>query len=103
MVHLRRERYQDLLLFPSPSDSPVEPGEGLTINFLPGEVSLDALAEQVRAAGSTQVEGPLERPWNVRELTVYDPDGYRIRFSEPIDMEKPFEKVVARFEGEGKA
>jgi len=51
----------------------------------------------------TRVEGPLERPWNVRELTVYDSDGYRIHFLEPVDTEKSFEEAVTGFAGEGKA
>jgi hypothetical protein len=30
----------------------------------------------------------------VREITVHDPDGYRIRFSEPIDLTKTFAEVT---------
>lgn len=64
------------------------------INFLPGEVSVLTIAERARAAGSPEVEGPIERPWNVREVTITDLDGYRIRFSEPIDMNKTFDEVI---------
>jgi len=96
MVHLRRDRYQDLLLFPAQPGSLSTPGQGVVINFLPGEESVDTLARNAKTAGSPMVEGPIERPWNVREVTIHDPDGYRLRFSEPIDTTKSFAEVTAQ-------
>ena len=32
-----------------------------------------------------------------REITVHDPDGYRIRFSEVLDADKSFDEVVGHF------
>jgi catechol 2,3-dioxygenase-like lactoylglutathione lyase family enzyme len=94
LIHLRRERYQDLLLSPAPPGSLQSPGQGVVINFLPGAEPVAAIAEKAKAAGAPQVEGPVERPWNAREITVHDPDGYRIRFSEPIDLTKTFAEVT---------
>ena len=98
MVHLRRSRYQDLLLFPG---SVNEPGQGVVLNFLPGDEAVAALAGRARAAGG-RVEGPVERLWNAREVTLYDPDGYRMRFSEPLDLGKSFSEVMDQVWGKGR-
>ena len=95
MAHLRRDRYQDLLLFPAPSGGLGQPGQGVTIQFQAGAAAVEEIARQVRAAGTERVEGPVARPWNVRDVTVYDLDGYRLRFSEPMDMGKGFDEVMA--------
>jgi catechol 2,3-dioxygenase-like lactoylglutathione lyase family enzyme len=95
MAHLRRDRYQDLLLFPAPREGLRQPGQGVTIQFQAGAAAVEEIARQARAAGTERVEGPVTRPWNVRDVTVYDLDGYRLRFSEPIDMGKGFDEVMA--------
>ena len=94
MVHLRRERYQDIMLFQAATGAELWGAESLTVNFSPGDTSVREIADSARAADSMKVEGPIERPWNVREVTVYDPDGYRLRFSEPIDLTKTFDEVM---------
>jgi catechol 2,3-dioxygenase-like lactoylglutathione lyase family enzyme len=94
LVHLRRDRYQDVLLFPSESGGMDSPGKGVVIQLQAGEVSVDEIAEKARQTGSTEVVGPLEQPWNVREVTVRDPDDYRMRFSEPIDTNLSFNEVM---------
>jgi catechol 2,3-dioxygenase-like lactoylglutathione lyase family enzyme len=94
LVHLRRDRYQDVLLFPSESGGMDSPGKGVVIQLQAGEVSVDEIADKTRQVGFTDVIGPLERPWNVREVTIRDPDGYRMRFSEPIDTNLSFDAVM---------
>ena len=94
LVHLRRDRYQDMLLFPSESGSLDSPGRGIVIQIQAGEVSVDEIADKARQAGSTNIIGPLEQTWNVREVTIRDPDGYRMRFSEPIDTNLSFDAVM---------
>ncbi|MEE9188885.1 MAG: VOC family protein [Anaerolineales bacterium] len=94
MVHLRRDRYQDLLLFPTQASDLNSPGEGIVVQFQAGEVSVEEIARKARQQGSSDVDGPLERPWNVREVTVQDPDGYRLRFSEPIDTSLSIDQVM---------
>lgn len=42
---------------------------------------VEALAEQLR--GRVPFEGPSDRPWGSRELTLRDPDGHTWRFSCP--------------------
>jgi hypothetical protein len=61
---------------------------------------VDEIAQQARESGATRIDGPVVRPWNVRDVTVYDPDGYRLRFSEPMDLDRSFDEVM-RQQGEG--
>jgi uncharacterized glyoxalase superfamily protein PhnB len=42
---------------------------------------VEELAARARTAGADVAEGPADKPWNARELTAEDPDGYRITFS----------------------
>lgn len=93
LIHLRRARYQDLLLLPARPDVEIVTSPTLVMNFAPDETSLADLTESVKASGA-RYEGPVERPWNVRELTVYDPDGYVIKFSEPISLDRSFEDIM---------
>jgi len=94
LVHLRRDRYQDVLLIPSESGGLDSPGKGVVMQFQAGEVSAGEIADKARQAGSSDVVGPREQPWNVREVTVQDPDGYQLRFSEPIDTSLSFDEVM---------
>jgi uncharacterized glyoxalase superfamily protein PhnB len=82
LVHLRRRKYQDLLLTPAPAGSDAPPSS-LTLSFgADGEV--DALAERVRGAaplGQSAAAGPIDTPWNTRDLRVTDPAGHRLVFT----------------------
>jgi catechol 2,3-dioxygenase-like lactoylglutathione lyase family enzyme len=98
LVHLRRERYQDILLVPTPENCPSRRGTGVIIQLQAGDVGVDAIARGARSAGAVDVEGPVERPWNVRDVTLCDPDGYRLRFSEPVDITRSFEDVMGQQE-----
>ena len=81
MVHLRRHKYQDVLLVASPQAT--APASGFTLNFsADGEV--DELAQRARsvaAVGSSTVDGPVNTPWNTRDLNVTDPAGNRLVFT----------------------
>jgi catechol 2,3-dioxygenase-like lactoylglutathione lyase family enzyme len=96
LVHLRREKYQDLLLHPARHGAPAQPAGGIVIQFQAGSVTVEDIARQAKLAADTRVEGPVERPWNVRDVTIIDPDGYRLRFSEPVDEHLSFYKVIAQ-------
>jgi len=58
--------------------------------------SVDVLAEQAQKMGANILSGPLDQPWNVRELTILDPDGYRLVFTAPLNTNLGFEEVVKR-------
>jgi len=82
LVHLRRWRYQDILLrLAAPGEVPPAssaPRTGWTPSVMALAEELDALAARARAQGSGTVEGPLDTPWNTRDLVTIDPDGNRL-------------------------
>lgn len=99
LVHLRWSKYADLLISVS-RDSPSVPeprGVGVSLSFqMPDYLasSVDALAEQVKARGANIFSGPLDQPWNVRELTIRDPDGYQLVFTAPLNVNLQFDEVI---------
>ena len=83
LAHLRWAKYADVLLRGGP---PVEgrKGLGITLNFalLGGSVEgLNALADRARSHGAVFVQEPGDRPWNARDFTVADPDGFGLTFT----------------------
>ena len=100
LAHLRWVKYADLLLAaPRPGQPvPAPRGLGVALSFslfdrFGGD--LHALAAQARQH-TAHVTGPIEQPWNIRELTVLDPDGYRLIFTTPIDVTARFDDVIER-------
>lgn len=95
LAHLRWVKYADLLL----GARPVEPGRrglGITLSFsalLAGR-TVDSIAAQAEAHGAHIVAPPAAMPWNARECTIEDPDGYRLVFSEPINIGRNFDEVI---------
>ncbi|MFJ8589666.1 VOC family protein [Streptomyces sp. NPDC093595] len=81
LVHLRRWRYQDLLLVPAAG--PVEGGNGLTLSMAASLRELDELAKQARRMGLGQVVGPAITAWGTTDLRVTDPDGHTVVFTAP--------------------
>ena len=81
LAHLRWCTYADILLTPNraPIDGPR--GLGVSLNF--ATVSADEVADRARAKGATILDGPIDRPWNARDVTIADPDGYRLTFTAP--------------------
>lgn len=79
LVHLRRWRYQDILLV----GGAVEVGHGMSISVAADPDELDGLAAQVLAAGVGSCSGPDDSPWNTLTVTVTvtDPDGYRLTYT----------------------
>ncbi|RKN43544.1 VOC family protein [Micromonospora endolithica] len=77
LVHLRRWRYQDILVRPG---LPPAGGEW-TLSFLATAEQLDAVAERARRHGGGLVDGPAETPWNTRDLRLTDPDGYTVVYT----------------------
>jgi uncharacterized glyoxalase superfamily protein PhnB len=108
LVHLRWLKYADLLLA-LPNDGKVVPeprGAGISLSFQMLERfdgSVDTLAEQAKAGGANIVSGPQDQPWNVRELTILDPDGYRLVFTVPLNVDLSFDEVIGNATGGGQA
>ncbi len=107
LVHLRWTKYADLLLALSGDGKTVpEPrGTGVALSFQMLERfdgSVDTFAEQAKARGANIVSGPLDQPWNVRELTVLDPDGYKLVFTAPLNINLGFDEVIKKGAGGSK-
>jgi catechol 2,3-dioxygenase-like lactoylglutathione lyase family enzyme len=91
MAHLRFAKYADLMLVPETKQRAAK-GEGLSIYLNVNKGELDAL---VSSAGDAIVEGPFVRPWNVREIVLHDPDGFKIVIGEgPVDEKRSFDDVM---------
>ena len=80
LVHLRWAKYADLLLRAGPPIAGTK-GIGITLNYAVADGGLDALAERAKKAGAMFVAEPGDRPWNARDFTVADPDGFALTFT----------------------
>jgi catechol 2,3-dioxygenase-like lactoylglutathione lyase family enzyme len=92
LVHLRWVKYADLLITKSRDGQELteSKGVGVSLNFNMFEHfngDMDAFA---------RVTGPTDQPWNVREVTVLDPDGYKLVFMVPINLSLSFDEVIER-------
>ncbi len=104
LVHLRWVKYADLLITrPRDGKELTEPkGVGISLNFNMLEHfngDIDAFAIYAREHGAN-VTGPVDQPWNVREVTVFDPDGYKLIFTMPINLNLAFDEVIERVQNE---
>jgi MerR family transcriptional regulator, thiopeptide resistance regulator len=102
LVHLRRRKYQDLLLVHAGENGSNQSPTNLTISFQTEDV--DAQAEQARSVpsyGAAVIEGPVNTPWNTRDLRVTDPVGTRLVFTghNPNADPKQVERMRKMLEG----
>ncbi len=79
LVHLRRWRYQDILVRRAESPQPI--GAGISLSFAVEFDELDALAARVRSFAGGSADGPADTAWNTRDLTVTTPDGLVVVFT----------------------
>lgn len=78
LVHLRRYRYQDLLL--RPAERSPSPSAGVTVG-LAFSGTIEELRSQAAAARSLtegHVEGPIETPWHTVDVRFQDSDGHHV-------------------------
>ena len=52
-------------------------GEGFRI-YCETKASVDDLAKRIEAKGGRLDSGPTDQPWGVRDISVTDPDGFKI-------------------------
>src|SRR5262245_31554616 len=57
-------------------------GEGFRI-YCETKKSVDDLAKQIESKGGQLDSGPTDQPWGVRDITVTDPDGFKITIARP--------------------
>ena len=107
LVHLRWVKYADVLITRSrySQELPEPKGVGVSLNFNMLEHfdgDMDAFARYAREHGANVI-GPVDQPWNVREVTVLDPDGYKLIFSMPVNIHLSFDEVIENVQkAEGK-
>ena len=94
MAHIRGKKYQDIMLVADRNDKQGN-GKGVVLNFSVDDV--DIFSEPGIRANAEIIEGPINRPWNARELVMRDCDGYLITLSMGIDKEKAFDDVMSQF------
>lgn len=81
LIHLRRWRYQDILI--RRGEAPNAIGAGIQLSLAADYDEIDALAARATRAGDAHVEGPTDTDWNTRDLTVTTPEGLRLVFTAP--------------------
>ena len=98
LIHIRWTKYADVLLereSGARASPPEERGRGARLSFslaLAGRTS-DDIAGRASRLGAL-VEGPVERPWNTRDVVVRDLDGYVLVFTEPVDVGRSMDEVL---------
>jgi len=74
-IHLKR------VDAPDPSIGYVTEGDHVHLYLHVDDV--DALHEELRRQGIAVIAGPLDRPWNTREIVLRDDQGHTLYFSQP--------------------
>lgn len=96
LVHLRWAKYADLLLRASPPVAERK-GVGIALNYSLSLPALDALAERARKAGASFIQEPGDRPWNARDFTLADPDGFALTFTVgPLKQNMTMDELLAK-------
>ncbi len=103
LVHLRWARYADLLLrkaMDPPDERPQ--GLGVSLSFAVFEGRLDDVAERALRHGAKLETEPRNQPWNARDFSIRDPDGYLLTFTQgPVEPGLGMDVVVRRAMGGG--
>ncbi len=92
-VHLRWISGGDLFLLADSAEAPAarpdeRRGLGVTLTFTLASGRVDELAARAQAFGAEVLLPPTDRPWNVREVIILDPDRYRLLFTQRLDPER---------------
>ena len=98
LVHIRWAKYADVLLRReiAPNEN-VFKGVGISLNFNMTGETVDELATRVREYGAKIVSGPTDQPWNARDFSVEDPDGFRLTFTQgPVEKDLGMDQIVER-------
>ncbi len=77
LVHLRREKYQDILM----TQGATVPGS-ISVSFAAGDVDLGEVADRLRSSGA-EVAGPLDTAWFTTDVTFTDDGGNTIILTAP--------------------
>lgn len=101
LAHLRWAKYADLLLRASrgPAD-PAFKGVGITLSFAVFTGRVDDVAERARRYGAPLLSEPTNQPWNARDFSIQDPDGFVLTFTQgPVEPGLSMDRVIERAKG----
>lgn len=101
MTHLRWAKYADLLLVNDSGKGAEPKGIGFTLTFAMGDKPIEEFAEQILKNGVDQEIKVIDQPWNVREVSVVDPDGFRLIFTQPINIEMTMDELIENVKSSG--
>jgi uncharacterized glyoxalase superfamily protein PhnB len=101
LVHLRWAKYADLLLRGEADAADDRPkGLGISLSFSVFEGRVDDIADRARSHGARLLRGPGNRPWNARDFSVADPDGFVLTFTQgPVDPGLGMDRIIERGRG----
>ena len=101
LVHVRWRKYADLLLLAQrePADA-IPKGAGITLSFAVFEGRVDDIAERARRYGAELLTQPTNQPWNARDFSIKDPDGFVLTFTQgPVEAGLSMDRIVGRSMG----
>lgn len=90
LVHLRREKYQDILMTPGAAVRGT-----VSVSFAAGDVGLADVADRVRSAGG-EVAGPFDTPWFTTDVRFIDGDGNTVTLTAPRMADQAAAQAWAR-------
>jgi predicted lactoylglutathione lyase len=89
MVHLRGQKYQDLMLLKS---TEVNPTDSVNINLFSNDIN--AIYQSALNHNTKIIQEPITQPWNAKELIIQDIDGHIFTITESINSNKSFDAVI---------
>jgi len=96
LAHVRRARYQDILLVPAASTPDgagalptARPGSSISFQAGGDPAALAARARAVAPLGASAIEGPIDTPWNSTDVRVTDPAGHPLVLTGPRAVPDP--------------
>ncbi|MEA2237818.1 MAG: hypothetical protein QOC81_2542 [Thermoanaerobaculia bacterium] len=62
-------------------------GEGMRL-YCDTDQDIDRIAARIKAAGGTLAQEPTDQPWGTRDLSVDDPDGFKITIGKDLKKKR---------------
>lgn len=89
MIHLRCQKYQDLMLLKA---TQVNPSDSVSINLFSEDIN--TIYESAIEYNTKIIQEPTIKPWNAKEVIIQDIDGHIFTITESINLNKSFESVI---------
>jgi uncharacterized glyoxalase superfamily protein PhnB len=101
LVHLRWIKFADLLLRRQLGSIEQPKGLGISLSFSVFEGGVDAIADRAREQGAKLESEPKNQPWNARDFSLRDPDGFLLTFTQgPVDPGLGMDQIIRKSTGQ---